>query len=210
MSNPIGNGRDQPLEQMLASLPRDVEPEHDLWPGIKARLEPIAANSAQPARGRAGRPPIRGWLWQMAAGIVLIAASSLLTASLLRRDESNAVATSPLQIAFDVSTMPAAFGPADALDEEYEAARFELATMLEQRIHSMPPSAVQKLEANLAEMRRATREINAALELQPGDPLLEELLLSAYQAELNVLANASQLTDIDGAVAPTDMRRTRL
>jgi hypothetical protein len=63
----------------------------------------------------------------------------------------------------------------------------------------MPPSARQKLEANLAEMRRAAEEINAALARQPGDPLLQELLLSTYQEELGVLASVNQLTGTSAA-----------
>ena len=53
-------------------------------------------------------------------------------------------------------------------------------------------------------------EINQALELQPGDPLLEELLMNTYQAELGVMANASQLTSMNGALAPMDPARIRL
>ena len=67
--------------------------------------------------------------------------------------------------------------------------------MLDQRIATLPPSARAKLEFNLGEMRRAADEINAALAEQPGDPLLEELLLKTYQDELAMLSNISQLTD---------------
>ena len=90
--------------------------------------------------------------------------------------------------------MPAAFGPSYSLNAEYDEARGQLAADLELRLAGMPPSARQKLEANLAEMHRAAAEINAALARQPGDPLLEELLLNTYQDELGVLASVNQLT----------------
>ena len=48
-------------------------------------------------------------------------------------------------------------------------------------------------------MRRAADEINAALARQPGDPLLQELLLSTYQEELGVLASVNQLTGTSAA-----------
>ena len=32
--------RDETLRKAVASLPRDVAPEHDLWPGIAARITP--------------------------------------------------------------------------------------------------------------------------------------------------------------------------
>jgi hypothetical protein len=53
-------------------------------------------------------------------------------------------------------------------------------------------------------MRRAADEINAALAEQPGDPLLEELLLKTYQDELAMLSNISQLTN-SLANAPENM-----
>ena len=70
---------------------------------------------------------------------------------------------------------------------------------LSARIDRLPPEARRQLERNLAEIRRASAEINAALELSPGDPLLEELLLNAYQDELAVLASVNQLAGGNGA-----------
>ena len=90
--------------------------------------------------------------------------------------------------------LPAAFGPAGSLDPEYVAARRLLTRTLDRRIAALSPSARARLEFNLGEMRRAADEINAALAEQPGDPLLEELLLKTYQDELAVLSNVSQLT----------------
>jgi len=69
---------DARLDARLGSLPLEVEPGRDLWPGIAARIEASAAPVAAPAR----RP---AWMWQAAAAVILVAGSSLLTASLLDR-----------------------------------------------------------------------------------------------------------------------------
>ena len=181
------------LDARLARLPLEVAPGRDLWPDIAARIEERA-----PPVGSATRPA--AWLWQAAAAVVLVAGSSLLTASLLDRSvlvQQSAVPAVPANanVASDAAVaMPAAFGPAGQLDPEYVAARRQLTQVLDQRIAALPPSARAKLEFNLGEMRRAADEINAALAEQPGDPLLEELLLKTYQDELAVLANISQLT----------------
>ena len=182
------------LDAGLGKLPLEVAPGRDLWPDIAARIEerapPVAATSRRSA-----------WLWQVAAAVVLVAGSSLLTASLLDRDvllqqsavpvvPANARATSDAAVA-----MPAAFGPAGQLDPEYVATRGQLTQLLNQRIAALPAAARAKLEFNLGELRRAADEINAALDEQPGDPLLEELLLKTYQDELAVLSNVSQLTN---------------
>jgi hypothetical protein len=182
------------LDARLGELPLQVAPGRDLWPDIAARIE----GQAQPVASTTRRA---AWPWQAAAAVVLVAGSSLLTASLLDRSvltqqpavpavAANADAASDTAVA-----MPAAFGPAGQLDPEYVAARRQLTQVLDQRIAALPTSARAKLEFNLGEMRRAADEINAALAEQPGDPLLEELLLKTYQDELAVLSNISQLTN---------------
>jgi len=183
------------LDAALDALPRDIEPGRDLWPSIEAQLGP---------RGeRAGRR----WFWPAAAAVLLVVGSSLITAALLRRDEplvARQAATSGA-----VNYAATAFGPGQTLDPTYAAAREELAIRLSARIDRLPPDARRKLERNLAELRRASAEINAALELSPGDPLLEELLLSTYQEELAVLASVNQLAGGNGA-APIDATRMQL
>lgn len=183
------------LDEALGRLPQAVEPARDLWPEVEAKLEPHAVRAQ------------RRWLWPAAAAVLLVVGSSLITANLLRRDEA-AVANEPSAKA-NVTDAAAAFGPGQTLDPAYYAARQELVGALSARIERLPPDARQQLEKNLAEMRRASAEINAALELSPGDPLLEELLLNAYQDELAVLASVNQLTG-NGAGVTTDATRMQL
>jgi len=185
---------DPRVDTMLQSLRRSVEPERDLWPAIEARLESL------PTRRRSA------WPSQVAAAVVLVAASSLITASLLRRENTpTARVTAPAG-----PVVQAAFGQSSGLGAGYELARQELAADLEQRMSSMPESARQKLAANLAEMHRAADEINAALARQPGDPLLEELLLNTYQDELGVIASVNQLTRTGATFVPARQENMRL
>jgi hypothetical protein len=185
---------DERIDAALAALPRELSPARDLWPDIESRLEP---------RRRRG-----AWAWQAAAAIALVVVSSLITASLVRREDTPvARASAPVSKA---AVMPAAFGPSYSLDAEYDKARGQLANDLEQRLAGMPPSARQKLEANLAEMHRAAAEINVALARQPGDPLLEELLLNTYQDELGVLASVNQLTGTSAPAATARQENVKL
>jgi hypothetical protein len=188
---------DRTLDAALARLPRDVEPPRDLWTGIEA--------------GIAGRPDRGGmrWPWAAAAAVVLVAASSLITANLVR-EESAPVATAPVPGEPALQVASTAFGPGHTLDPAYDAARRNLAEELSRRIDRMPPSARQRLEANLGELRRASAEINGLLAERPGDPLLEELLLATYQDELAVLANASQITAAADLRAAADETRKRI
>jgi hypothetical protein len=183
------------LDTALAALPRGIEPGRDLWPAIEAGLEPRDV--------RAGRR----WLWPAAAAVLLVVGSSLITATLLRDDEPLVAQRAPA--AGQVGYANAAFGPGQTLDPAYETARQDLARTLSERIDRLPPDARHQVEKNLAEIRRASAEINAALELSPGDPLLEELLLNAYQDELAVLASVNQLAGGNGA-GPIDATRMQL
>ena len=158
------------LDARLGELPLEVAPGRDLWPEIAARIE----DRAQPVASMTRRA---AWLWQAAAAVVLVAGSSLLTASLLDRDVLMQQSAAPAvrangPAASDAAVvMPAAFGPAGQLDPEYVAARRQLTQLLDQRVAALPPSARAKLEFNLGEMRRAADDHGPGgehAELQPG------------------------------------------
>jgi hypothetical protein len=184
------------VDAALQSVPREVGPGRDLWPDIQSRLEPRSKH----------RAPI--WAWQAVAAVVLVAVSSLVTASLMRR--SSAPVAQVAAPTVPPHAVPAGLGSDKALNPDYETARRQLGAALEQRLAALPPSARQKLQSNLAEMRRAAEEINAALARQPGDPLLEELLLNTYQDELGVLASVNQLTSTSAAAAPARQEKMQL
>ena len=190
MSGVRDTGEDR-LDGVLAGLARELPPERDLWPTIAAQLEPRRAATRWPAAA--------------AAAVLLVVASSLITAHVMRREVTTVAIDAPAPAPTSTPVVqPAAFGPGHALDREYVAARQQLAATLAARIDRLPNSARQKVEDNLAQMQRAADEINAALALQPGDALLEELLLNTYQDELAVLASVNQLANLNGAGAPED------
>jgi hypothetical protein len=184
----------QSLDELLAALPRDVQPERDLWQGIQAEIAktPIVTVAAPVVRFASSR-----W-FQLAAGLLLVLATSLTTFVITRqsmekdaamqvaREQTVPTATAPL------NAMPVSFGP-EALGADYMKARSDLDKRFEERVKTLPPSQRAKLERNLADLRHAANEIAATLAEHPSDPLLQELLLSTYQRELQLLADVSEV-----------------
>src|SRR5688572_27908937 len=84
------------LDELLASVPRDVEPERDLWEGIQAEIAktPIVTDAAPVVHFGSSR-----W-FQIAAGLLLVLATSVTTFVITRqsmeKDAAVQVANTPL------------------------------------------------------------------------------------------------------------------
>jgi len=177
------NGTDR-WQQAASGLSAEIAPERDLWPDIAARIE--AEPRARSARGW----PVAGAL---AAAVALVALSSLTTLWISGRDagpEISQVVPPPSGSAMMPS---AAFGPDYELGPKYRRARNELTVDLESRMQALPPATRHTVERNLEQIRIALAEINAALAEDPGNALLQQLLLAAYQDELTVLTEVNRM-----------------
>ena len=170
----------------VGALPQSVEPARDLWPAIAVGLDDAAAAREE----RASRP----WRYAAAAAVAGIGLGALLSYAMLGRDTAPAIPTRAAVEESSKKPVPrATFGRYVALGPEYERARGVLLIDLAERLDRLPPQAQLKVERNLAEIQRSLADINAALELAPDDRLLQELLLSTYQAELGVLTHINQI-----------------
>ena len=180
---PPAGGEDKVLEA-ARRLPQEIAPERDLWPAIEARLERSDAVASE-------RRGLR-WPAAIAAGAVLVAVSSLLTVWVVERDDSRVVSNT-VPGAMGTAAAPAPFGPGHVLGPAYRLARTELATDLEARLDALPPASRSVVRRNLAQIRSALDEINAALADDPSNVLLQQLLLAAYQDELAVLTEMNRM-----------------
>jgi hypothetical protein len=189
MNESTKSGRD-PLDQALASLPEDVTPERDLWPQIRAEIAktPIVAPGSE-------RRTQSTW-FRLAAAVVLMLATSYVTYYVTRQSMREQVAqTTPETVPGpQVSGQPASFSfGSEHLGAGYLNARAELDKRFQERLATLPAADRAKVEKNLADLRRAADEISATLKQHPSDPLLQDLLMSTYQSELQLLANVSDL-----------------
>jgi len=192
-----------PLDRALGSLPRDVEPQRDLWSQIEADiaaspppLQNKVVDLSSIARSRRFGLSSR-WL-QLAAGLLLVVGSSFTTWVVVQRsvDEKvlQAQRTTVQQMQPVLNAMPASFGGNEVLGASYQKARAELNAEFERRVAELPPVTRARLERDLADLRRAANQVAATLGDHPNDPLLQQLLLSTYQSELALLGSLNTLS----------------
>ena len=194
----MNHSRD-PLDSLFAELPRQAEPSRDLWPEIKARIE---------ADLPAVRAPVHTQRWlQLAAAVVLVVASSVVTFFVVRSSMQDRIvqarneATQQLQPV--LPSMPVRFDGHEGLGKSYEEARVQLDAEFAQRVQSLPPVVRAKVERDIADLRRSARELSATLAQYPSDPLLQDLLVSTYQRELALLSDVNTMAAT--AAAGTDL-----
>ena len=191
------------LDSLLAELPRDVRPSRDLWPDIKAE---IAADGALAKRSGAAQR----W-WQLAAAVVLIVGSSALTFFLVQRSMQAQMQRQVAAVRNDVTqqmqpvlqAMPVRFDGHEGLGKGYEEVRAQLDAEYAKRIQNLPPLVRAKVERDIADLRRSAREISATLAQYPSDPLLQDLLVSTYQREIQLLSQVNTMAA--SSAAGTDL-----
>jgi len=171
-------------EREASRLPLDITPQRDLWPDIAAR---ISSEQSAPMR--------RTWRvgGALAAAVALVALSSLTTLWLAQRG-SDAEFSQVVPPTMEAGAEPrAAFGPDHELGPRYRRARNELTMDLDARLQALPPATRKVVEHNLQQIRGAVTEINQALAEDPGNALLQQLLMATYQDELAVLTEMNRI-----------------
>jgi len=159
------------LRAALAPLPRSIEPARDLWAGIRAGIEAESKTAAAPKQFSAVSMP-----WAIAASVASIGIGVLITLGLQR----HAAPAAPL------ANAPAeySFVPAST-----DAVRRKLAESVAAQLANLPPETRHKVQKNLQIISASVLDIQSALARDPGNALLQDLLVTTYQNELNTLAN---------------------
>jgi hypothetical protein len=165
------------LDALLArarALPREAEPERDLWLGIRNRIE----------ASRAAEPPRRGWgarlsvpVWAASAAALLLLATSVGSVLWLQSAPS-------LDDPATIRRLADSLRDRDGVSGVHE----NLLALLDERRAQLPPDVVAAVEKNLAQIDRAIAEIHVAFEEHPDNPALQFLLAEAYRREADMLA----------------------
>ena len=172
--------RDDKLTAAARQLATGIRPQRDLWPDIER-----AITESEPRRSR--WTPIFA---QAAAVVLLVGASSGLT-YLAVKDDKPVVIT---QQAPEYSFQRAAFGSSHTLGNDYLETRADVLARFEQQVERLSPAEREDVEQSLAVIRGAIDDINAALQQDPDNALLQDLLIKTYREELNVMRKVGGVT----------------
>lgn len=169
---------DDKLMQDAQRLAIEIRPQRDLWAGIEDAIQ---------------APTKRRWtpmLAQAAAVVMLVAASSGIT-YMVAKDS----APGPVQIYTpDMIFEQASFGNRYTLGPDFHDARNGLVAELNVELARLSPASKKDIETNLTLIHDAINAMNAALEEDPENTLLQEQLLRMYHEELALLRRVSGLS----------------
>jgi hypothetical protein len=174
----------------LGDLPQDIAPARDLWPAIAAQIAPGA--DAVKASDAARVPPVAGsivrlrWL-AAAAAVACLAVGVWIDRSLLPLPQVNGGA--PTASTHATPGAPASLDVAYVSDPRYQRQRAALLGSLRAQLNALPPGTRTKVLASLATIGKAKEDLESALGKDPGNALLQELLVNTYQDEMRVLTD---------------------
>lgn len=176
------------LREALTALPREVEPEHDLWPEIRAQLDLTRArgiggdSASTPVTPiNSVRRPFRATRWlAAAAALVLITATTTWAVVKQRTEASEQAATV-------------------ALLADFERSATELQASLERRQASLDPRTREILERSLRTIDGAIAEARVALAERPQDAAIQAFVASAFRQKIDFLRRAN---DVAAAMGP--------
>jgi hypothetical protein len=167
----MNDRQQESLDRLIASLPRDVVPPGNLWPGIAARL------FSRPRRA----PPMA-----LAAAVAIAAAglASFFTWAVL---ESRSVPRV-------IQTVAATTSFEEPRDPKYVLARDSVEKTFRERLALLEPATRAKIESSLAVIQKAHEDIRKALAADPQSPVLEQLWESTWHDEFDLYDRVVQAT----------------
>ena len=174
----------------LRDLPQAIEPGRDLWPQIEARIAGHGAASPAPAAaGVARRRTVAARAYLAAAAMVgCVAVGVWVGRSVLP-------GAGPAPLAQAARPESGAMLTAWVSDPRYQREHEQLMRSLGAQLAALPPASRAKVMASLATISKAKQELEGALGKDPGNALLQELLVNTYQDEMRVLTDVHEASD---------------
>jgi hypothetical protein len=174
--------KESELHSAIGSLPRNLKPPRDLWPGIEARLEAVESDIDAPRK-------MRFWQWPAMAAAVLLA---LATGIFIGRGLELGPAADTAQFAQHYALT----GTVEAAEREYQAAFRELVPLEYSglRLQGEDPDALRK---SWEDLLQAESSLLLALQQYPSNVYLNEKLLDLRAQQLQFVKQLAMLEQND-------------
>lgn len=178
----------------LGELPREVAPPHDGWPALEARLRASGMRTAD------GPEPLGGEAraWRRRPQLMRVAALAAVLAAVVLGISIDRWVLSPGHPASQGAAVPEIGAGGGGLkvayitDPRYLREREALLRTLSARLAKLPPPTRQKVLQSLSAIHQSIQQIQQALGREPGNELLQELLIDSYQSEMHVLSTVQE------------------
>ena len=167
----MNDRQQESLDRLIASLPRDIVPPDNLWPGIAARLSGRTRRAAPMALAAA--------IAMAAAGLASFFTWAVLESRSVPRVIQTVAATSSFE---------------EPRDPKYVLARDAVEKTFRERLALLEPVTRAKIEASLAVIQKAHEDIRKALAADPQSPVLEQLWESTWHDEFDLYDRVVQAT----------------
>ncbi|MEN8375122.1 MAG: anti-sigma factor [Gemmatimonadota bacterium] len=185
------------LLERARELGGPVEPERELWDGIQARIRAAAHKEiAFPADRTGVAVAERRATWspalRVAASVALLLVGGVTGVIIARAGQAPVAQPAVTSVDADGAVLVSDddLDPRAELVKEYESPVAELQAELERRRGELAPEIVVEIERNLEIVDRAIEAARAAFDESPGDPVLPDMLHSAYGRKVELLERA--------------------
>ena len=173
------------MAEMVAELPDAIEPPHDLWAGIAARIgnpENELANRRFRRERRIRMAVVMSWFGAVAAALVLgVGLGRIFPGNSPQTASGGGTGTAPVPAVTPTAMLASYEEPA------YDQAVAELEAILAAMREDLEPETVQVVEENLAIIDQAIAEARAALLQDPANQQLHSHLSHTMKKKLDVL-----------------------
>jgi len=177
------------LQQRTARLPLEITPPEDAWHRI---AEQIALDSRTSVSAPAKRALWQRPVFLAAAGLALVAASSITTAIVIA-GRSNEDAVVRAEIPAPRSTSPATLAEFTARENDYIATVNALSATIESAHVELAPGTIVKLKESIRIIDDAIIEARRALAADPSNKALIDILSTSYDQKVDLLRRTAEM-----------------
>ena len=176
------------LQRRTAALPREIAPPESAWGRIAEQIQRDARDAKPPRINRFWQRPV----FLAAAGLVLVAASSIATALFVNaRNDDTGRDTMTVQV--PPPSSPGTLAEFTARENDYIATVNALSATIESAHVELAPGTIEKLKESIRIIDDAIIEARRALAADPSNKALIEILSTSYDQKVDLLRRTAEM-----------------